>query len=96
MTGNAAPSKMSLAFVYNRYGGGEQYGQPWPIEQQPRPETPYVTTDMYLNSREWYGGVSESYWVSSTGLAVVVGKCCSRCCCMHGLLLSLPYIIFRS
>ncbi|KAK7063208.1 hypothetical protein SK128_012465 [Halocaridina rubra] len=54
------------------YGGGEQIRQPWPIEKEPRPETPFVTADMLQKRGEWYGGVSEAYWISSQGAAVRV------------------------
>ncbi|XP_045612250.2 myogenesis-regulating glycosidase [Procambarus clarkii] len=54
------------------YGGGEQATQPWPLEQQPRPETAYVTADMLQKRSKWYGGVSEAYWISSLGVAVRV------------------------
>ncbi|KAA0203921.1 hypothetical protein HAZT_HAZT003490 [Hyalella azteca] len=56
------------------YGGGEQFTQPWPIEQKPRPETAYVTADMLQRSNQWYGGVTEAYWISSQGLAVYVSN----------------------
>ncbi|CAL4161555.1 unnamed protein product, partial [Meganyctiphanes norvegica] len=54
------------------YGGGEQISQPWPIEKVPRPETPFVTADMLQKRGQWYGGVSEAYWISSQGVAVRV------------------------
>ena len=72
----------NLLFIYEpsqftcvRYGGGQQFRQPWPIEQQRWPETAYVTADMLQVTGRSYGGVSEAYWVSSTGLAVVVSTC---------------------
>ena len=55
-----------------RYGGGQQVKQPWPVEKQPRQETPFVTADMLARRNLWYGGVSEAYWVSSQGVAVRV------------------------
>ncbi|XP_069959028.1 myogenesis-regulating glycosidase isoform X3 [Cherax quadricarinatus] len=54
------------------YGGGEQISQPWPIEKEPRDETAFITADMLQNPSRWYGGVTEAYWISSTGLAVRV------------------------
>lgn len=55
------------------YGGGEQMFQRWPIETEPRIETAYVTGDM-LQLPRWYGGVTEAYWISSQGIAVVVDE----------------------
>ncbi|KAF2354194.1 Glycoside hydrolase family 31 [Trinorchestia longiramus] len=54
------------------YGGGEQFTQPWPIEKHPMEETAYVTADMLQLIGEWYGGVTEAYWISSQGIAVYV------------------------
>ena len=68
-----------------RYGGGEQYDQPWPIEQLPKAETAYVTGDFFQSS-DWYGGVTEAYWVSSTGLAVVVSQMVIGVLCVVSLL----------
>ena len=58
--------------IFIRYGGGEQFTQPWPIENAPRDETPYVTSDMLQRALLWYGGVTENYWISSRGLAFIV------------------------
>ena len=55
-----------------RYGGGETINQPWPLESEPRSETPYVNTEMFYSPERSYSGVTEAYWVSSKGLAVVV------------------------
>ncbi|KAG0726908.1 Myogenesis-regulating glycosidase [Chionoecetes opilio] len=54
------------------FGGGEQVKQPWPLEKQPRKETAFVTSDMLQKRNQWYGGVTEAYWVSSQGVAVKV------------------------
>lgn len=64
--------KDCVAIEGHWYGGGEQISQPWPLEKVPRPETPFVTADMLQKRAQWYGGVSEAYWISSQGVAVRV------------------------
>ncbi|ODN06546.1 hypothetical protein Ocin01_00145 [Orchesella cincta] len=54
------------------YGGGETYIQTWPIENNPRVEGPYVTSDFFRDTVNYYGGVVENYWLLSNGAALVV------------------------
>ncbi|XP_050686086.1 myogenesis-regulating glycosidase-like isoform X2 [Eriocheir sinensis] len=58
--------------VWQKYGGGQQAKQPWPMENEPRAETAFITADMSQDRKHLYGGVSEAYWVSSQGVAVRV------------------------
>ncbi|MCL4148240.1 UNVERIFIED_CONTAM: hypothetical protein GTU68_028826, partial [Idotea baltica] len=63
--------KDCLSLIGHWYGGGQQFTEPWPMESNPRIETAYVTSDML--ARVWtYGGVSESYWISSAGISAKV------------------------
>ncbi|XP_063842492.1 myogenesis-regulating glycosidase-like [Scylla paramamosain] len=70
--GGLAALKDCVLLEGHWFGGGQQVEQPWPLEQQPRQETAFVTADMLSRSSLWYGGVSEAYWVSSQGVAVRV------------------------
>ncbi|CAL8070661.1 unnamed protein product [Orchesella dallaii] len=54
------------------YGGGETHTQTWPIENNPRFEGPFVTSDFLQNPQNYYGGVVENYWLLSNGAALVV------------------------
>ncbi len=54
------------------YGGGEQYQQPWPLEEVEREDYPFVTGDMLQNAVTYYGGIVERYFLNSGGVAVFV------------------------
>lgn len=56
----------------NWYGGGETNRQYWPIERENRPEAPFVTGDSYSAPDTDYGGVSENYWLVSSGVGLYV------------------------
>ena len=55
-----------------RYGGGETKVQTWPIETEARPEAPFVTGDFLQNVAQ--GGVVETYWLTSSGVAIHVDE----------------------
>ena len=57
---------------FNRYGGGETEKQTWPIETIPRDEAPYVTGDFIWGTQ--FGGVLDTYWVTSSGVALHVDE----------------------
>lgn len=54
------------------YGGGETHTQTWPIENNPRKLSPYVSGDFLQSHDMYYGGVIEKYWLLSNGLAIIV------------------------
>lgn len=54
------------------YGGGELFNQSWPIQIDSRSETAYVVRDVLQNPEHYYGGVIDSFWVSSKGLVIKV------------------------
>ena len=55
-----------------RYGGGETRKQTWPIETVQRDEAPFVTGDFIGGAA--YGGVVETYWLTSSGVAIHVDE----------------------
>ena len=58
-----------------RYGGGETQRQTWPIQSVPREEVPFVTGDYNAPSSSGaYGGVVETYWLTSSGVAIHVDE----------------------
>lgn len=73
----------------SRYGGGQQASQPWPMENEPRAETAFVTADMSQDHKNLYGGVSEAYWVSSQGVAVRVRPASMKVCVARLVFISL-------
>ena len=63
-----------ITFTLNlRYGGAETKVQTWPIETVQRPEAPFVTADFFQPGAE-YGGVLETYWLTSSGVAIHVDE----------------------
>ena len=62
-----------IYFEHYRYGGGETKKQTWPIESVQRPEAPFVTGD-FLGPNAEYGGVVETYWLTSSGVAIHVDE----------------------
>jgi len=64
----------NIIFCSARYGGGETFRQYWPIEQGSRPEAPLITGDSFQFPDTGYGGITEYYWLVSTGVAVVVDE----------------------
>jgi len=56
------------------YGGGETRRQYWPINQEKRNKSPYVTGDFGWDPDNLYGGVVENYWLFSNGVAIHVNE----------------------
>ena len=59
-----------------RYGGGgPTYTHTWPIQTISRQESPFVSGDFIeTKSEEMYGGVSENYWLLTSGVALHVDE----------------------
>ncbi|XP_071965227.1 myogenesis-regulating glycosidase-like [Antedon mediterranea] len=55
------------------YGGAETNSLKWPLEKSSIPMQPYVSLDL-IEHKQAYGSVLERYWLSSSGIAVVVDK----------------------
>ncbi|KAI8481336.1 hypothetical protein Bbelb_409000 [Branchiostoma belcheri] len=53
------------------YGGGEMDTQEWPLEKGNRTTVPFVSSDLRMEP-EGFGSILERYFLSSTGVAVVV------------------------
>ena len=56
-----------------RYGGGVTKKQTWPIESVQREEAPFVAGDS-LQPSVVYGEVVETYWLTSSGVAIHVDE----------------------
>jgi hypothetical protein len=55
------------------YGGAETWRQYWPINQEKRNKSPYVTGD-FFQGEDFYGGVVENYWLFSNGVVIHVDE----------------------
>ncbi|CAG7835114.1 unnamed protein product [Allacma fusca] len=53
-------------------GGGPTYVDTWPIEHISRREAPVVPADVLAGDE--YGGVTENYWLTSSGVAIHVDE----------------------
>lgn len=53
------------------YGGAQMFEQRWPLNDASMPMQAYTTNDIYTNN---YGSVQERYWVTSTGVALVLDE----------------------
>ena len=66
---------MSSDCVLRYGGGGPTYTHTWPVQIVSRKEAPLVSGDFIADrSEETYGGVTENYWLLTSGVALHVDE----------------------